>query len=117
EHVRYLVGLILEDEARHHRLFRELVNRLKSDIDWKEYGPQVPYLGAARGDREQLVDATQRFLDFEHEDEKSLQRLQKELRPYRDTTLFSLLVQLMQLDTKKHIAILKFIQRSAQKPW
>jgi hypothetical protein len=117
EHVRYLVGLILEDEARHHRLFRELVNRLKSDIDFRDYGPQVPYLDKAGADRESLLEATQRFLDFEQEDGKSLERLQKELRPVRDTTLFSLLVELMQLDTKKHIAILKFIRRSAEKGW
>jgi hypothetical protein len=113
EHVRYLVDLILDDEARHHRLFRDLVNRVKSDIDWKDYGPQVPYLGKASADRESLLEATRRFLDFEHEDDKSLGRLQKELRPVRDTTLFSLLVELMQLDTKKHIAILKFIRRAA----
>jgi hypothetical protein len=117
EHVRYLVDLILDDEARHHRMFGELVNRLKSDIDWREYGPQVPFVEKASADREPLVEATRRLLDFEHEDHKALERLQKELRPLRDTTLFSLLVELMQFDTKKHIAILKFIQRSAERPW
>jgi rubrerythrin len=117
EHVRYLVELILDDEARHHRLFQELVNRLKSDIDYKDYGPKVPYLTKERADRTSLLAATQRLLDFEREDEKSLERLHKELRPVQDTTLFSLLVELMQLDTKKHIAMLKFIQRSAQKTW
>jgi rubrerythrin len=117
EHVRYLVDLILDDEAHHHRTFRELVNRLKSDIDWKDYGPQVPYLDKKSADRATLLEATERFLTFEREDAKSLAALQKELRPVRDTTLFSLLVELMQLDTKKHITILEFIRRHAKTNW
>ncbi|HEV8627031.1 MAG TPA: hypothetical protein VG034_21510 [Acidimicrobiia bacterium] len=117
EHVRYLIDLILDDEARHHRLFRDLVNRVKSDIDWKDHGSQVPYVWTAAANRESLLEGTRRLLDFERADEKSLERLQKELRPLRDTTLFSLLVELMQLDTKKHIAILNFIRRKAERPY
>jgi hypothetical protein len=113
EHVRYLIDLILGDEARHHQMFRELVNRVRSDIDWREYGPKVPYITRDPANTAALVEATDRFLAFENEDEKSLHRLQKELRPLRDSTLFSLLVELMELDTKKHIAILEFIRRHA----
>jgi rubrerythrin len=113
EYVRYLIDLILADEARHHQMFRELVNRVRSDIDWRDYGPKVPYLSNVREEAAALVAATDRLLAFEREDEKSLRRLRKELRPVRDTTLFSLLVELMELDTKKHIAILEFIHRKA----
>ncbi len=112
EFVGYLVDMILSDEARHHQMFRELVNRIRSDIDWRDYGPQVPYVGTVR-DKAALMEATDRLLGFERNDEKELARLQKELRPLRDTTLFSLLVELMELDTKKHIAILEFIHRKA----
>jgi hypothetical protein len=113
EHVRYLVDLILDDEARHHQTFLELVNRLRSDIDWREYGPQVPYVTTVRSQAAALVEATDRLLALEREDAISLHRLQKDLRPVRDTTLFSLLVEVMELDTKKHIAILEFIRRKA----
>lgn len=60
------------------------------------------------------MGATNRLIEFERDDEKALQRLKKELRPVRDTTLFWLLVTLMELDTKKHIAILEFIRRKAR---
>lgn len=113
EYVRYLIDLIIADEARHHQMFRELVNRVRSDIDFREYGPQVPYIGPRADTAEVLLEATDRFLVFEREDETALRRLKKELRPVRDTTLFSLLVELMELDTKKHIAILEFIRRKA----
>jgi rubrerythrin len=115
EHIRYLVEMILEDEARHHQTFRELVNRLRSDIDFRDYEPKVPYLRRDPATSEALIEATERFLAFERADEKSLRQLQKELRPVRDTTLFSLLVELMELDTKKHIAILDFVRRSAKR--
>jgi len=117
DHVRYLVDMIVEDEARHHQTFRELTNRLRSDIDFRDYEPKVPYLQRSTADKQALIEATERFLAFERDDEKSLRKLQKELRPYRDTTLFSLLVELMELDTKKHIAILEFVRRSADRGW
>jgi hypothetical protein len=114
EHVRYLADLILSDEARHHRMFRELVNRLRSDIDFRDYDPQVPHLRPESADTAALLETTDRLLAVEHEDQRSLHRLQRELRPVRDTTLFSLLVELMEMDTKKHIAILEFLRRSAR---
>jgi len=117
DHVRYLVDLILSDEVRHHQTFVELANRLRSDIDYRDYEPKVPFLQKDRADSTALVEATNRFLAFEREDRKSLRQLEKELRPLRNTTLFSLLVKLMELDTEKHIAILEFIRRSAEQPW
>ena len=114
EYVRYLIDLILNDESRHHQTFKELVNHVRSGVDYRDYGPQVPYVQGSADERAALLEATERFLAFEREDEKSLHRLQKELRPVRNTTLFSLLVELMELDTKKHIAILEFIRRTAQ---
>jgi hypothetical protein len=73
-------------------------------------GPDPPAALPART----AVDpaSPERLLAFEREDERSLHRLQKELRPVRDTTQFCLLVELMELDTKKH-AILEFIRRRA----
>jgi hypothetical protein len=117
EYVRYLIDLILDDESRHHLTFKELLNHVRSGVDYRDYGPQVPYVQLSADDRDALVEATNRFLEFERADEKSLHHLQKELRPFRDTTLFSLLVELMELDTKKHIAILEFIRQSAHRPW
>jgi FAD/FMN-containing dehydrogenase len=40
-----------------------------------------------------------------------LKRLRKDLRDVEDTTLWALLVETMQLDTAKHITVLRFIER------
>jgi hypothetical protein len=113
EHVRYLIDIILIDEARHHQMFQELVNRVRSDIDWRNYEPKVPFITRDATRAPELVEATDRLIAFERKDQQALHRLQKELRPMRDTNLFSLLVELMEFDTKKHIAILEFIRRRA----
>jgi hypothetical protein len=115
EHVRYLIDMILTDEARHHQTFTELVNRLRSDIDFRDYEPKVPYVRRDPAGAQDLLEATDRFLAFEHADAKSLRQLRKELHPLRETTLFGLLVELMELDTKKHVAILEFIRRTAER--
>ena len=49
----------------------------------------------------------------EARDARELKRLQRELRDVKDTTLWSLLVDLMQRDTQKHIAILRFVRKHA----
>jgi hypothetical protein len=39
---RYLVALILEDEVRHHRLFRDLADALRTDAELRSGEPAVP---------------------------------------------------------------------------
>jgi rubrerythrin len=117
EHVRYLVGLILDDEARHHRVFQEMVNTLVGEIDFRDVEPRVPYVFTRPAEREKLLEETKRFIELEKQDLKGLKALQRELRPVRDSMLFALLVRMMELDTRKHIAILEFIGKSAKSKW
>jgi hypothetical protein len=53
------------------------------------------------------------FFDNEERDIAELKRLKRELRDVKDTSLWELLVELMQRDTEKHIAILKFVRKRA----
>jgi hypothetical protein len=55
--------------------------------------------------------ATQDLLAKEREDLQELKRLRKELRDTKDVTLWSVLVELMELDTTKHITTLRFVER------
>ena len=56
-----------------------------------------------------LAEVTGCFLAAERADQKQLRALRSELRPFRDTSLWALLVELMEHDTAKHIRILSFI--------
>jgi rubrerythrin len=110
---RYLVNLLIEDETRHHRLFSELVDSLKTATTYGK-DPTIPYLDFDRADHALVLDGTEELLTIEEEDVRELKQLQQELRAVKDTTLWSLLVELMQRDTQKHIAILRFVQNHAR---
>lgn len=102
---RYLVKLIVDDEERHHRLLAEMANA----IAWEGQSP-VPTLPDAFGDHDDmLVTETQALLDAERADSRELKLLQRRLETFGDTTMWPLIVDLMLLDTEKHIHILRFI--------
>ena len=108
EAARYLIRLVLEDEERHHRVLHEIVTAIGNDIAWRHDPDAVPNLPYGAPDRA-LSEVTRRFLAVERTDQKQLRALRKELRPFRDTSLWALLVELMEHDTAKHIRILTFI--------
>jgi hypothetical protein len=110
EGVRYLIALILEDERRHHRLLAELSNA----IAWGSSGkPQqrsaVPRLRGEIGG--ELLKQTKLLRKSEQSDYRALRRIRRRLRPFSDTTLWALVIDLMLLDTKKHATILRFLER------
>jgi rubrerythrin len=110
---RYLVRLLIEDEMRHHRLFGELADSLEAEALMKGDEPPIPYMDFHRADRQVVLDGAKELLDNEERDLGELKRLHRALREVKDTSLWSLLVELMQRDTDKHIAILKFVRQHA----
>jgi rubrerythrin len=105
----YLVRILIEDERRHHRLFQELADSLKHDAELRDGDPAIPRLDFQLDPA--VRDLTDQLIDREQEDLRELKKLQKDVREIKDTTLWSLLVDLMQHDTKKHIAMLRFVQK------
>jgi hypothetical protein len=112
---KYLVSLIVEDEIRHHRLFQDLAEALKVDAELRPEDPAVPRLDHWGPDGRFVAELAERLEDREEQDLKMLRRLGDELEDVKDTTLWKLLVKLMELDTSKHIEILKFTRRHARK--
>ncbi|HLN17003.1 MAG TPA: hypothetical protein VK277_09670 [Acidimicrobiales bacterium] len=109
---RYLAKLILDDEERHHRLFADLAATVKSFAELRSTGQPIPYLDEPGTDRDRLREETEHFLEVERKDLGELRKLSKQLRSVQDTTLWGLIVELMQMDTNKHIRILEFIREN-----
>ncbi len=109
ESIRYLVKLVLDDERRHHRLLAEMANAMVWGTVKATAEPATPDL-SRRMDAD-LLAQTKQLRQFEENDARHLEQLRKRLRPYADTTLWVLLVDLMLLDTKKHTTILKFLEK------
>lgn len=107
----YLVKLLIDDERRHHMMFNELASSLKHDAEFHSGEPTIPRMDFDRVDGAAVRELTDELVEREQQDKKELKKLQKELRDLKDTTLWSLLVDLMQRDTEKHIAMLRFVQQ------
>jgi rubrerythrin len=111
---RYLVNLLIEDEVRHHRLFADIAESLKTEATMSGDDPAVPYLDLARCDTEAVRECSKELMANEERDMQTLKRLERELKDVKDTTLWELLVELMQRDTDKHIAILRFVEKHTE---
>ena len=114
--VRYLVRLVLEDEERHHRVLEDLANT----IAWggfKEASEHlVPDFATTYRGNEALRLETQALLGHELRDRTQLRKLRRRLRTYGDVAMWELLIDLMRLDTDKHIRILHLILSNETSP-
>ncbi len=104
--VAFLIQLILDDERRHHALFEEMARSILGDGDGI---PAAPLPSAETVDA--LLQPTEHFLAAEHEDHERLRALRRELKPARADTLWPLIVEVMEIDTRKHIRILEYVQQ------
>jgi len=107
----YLVNLLIEDEIRHHRIFNQLAKSLESEAMLSGDEPAIPYPDFDKADQAMLRENTEELLESEERDARELKRLQHELRTLKDVSLWGLLVDLMQRDTEKHIALLRFVKK------
>lgn len=105
----------LEDERRHHATFNDLAEAIKQMGELRLEDAPIPSLHGLRGDRDRITETTERLLKAERDDAKKLNTLAEKLEDVKETTLWGLLIELIQHDTEKHIMILKFIRKHAKK--
>jgi rubrerythrin len=105
---RLLVELIIEDEERHHQLMARIAGEARGDAagTGTSVAPRFSAEEAAR-----LREPTERFLDAEREDRRRLRALADTLRPLRNENVWPLIVELMEIDTRKHVQILEYLHR------
>ncbi len=110
----YLARLILDDERRHHQMLSDLAETIRTSAMLSGEPTPIPDLGVFRADREKILAETERFLAAEEEDNRHLERVAKELRDVRNTTVWELIIRLIQQDNEKHRHILRFIRDRAR---
>jgi hypothetical protein len=110
---RYLAGLILADERRHHQLFNDLAESIRQMGELRLEDEPIPSLRGLRADKPRIMATTERLIKAERDDAHQIKQLSKKLKDVRETTLWGLLLDLMQDDTDKHIKILQFIRDRA----
>jgi hypothetical protein len=105
----YVIGLILEDERRHHRMLAEVANSVAWDHSSRTPDDSTPAMGPGFGG--DLLAQTKRLLATEQADYRELRRIRKKMQPFADTTLWGLIIDVMLLDTKKHATMLRFLEK------
>ena len=110
----YLARLILEDERRHHQLLDDLAETIRNSAELFGEPSPIPDLALFKADRERILAETERFIAVEKEDNEELEHLAKDLKDVRNTTIWQLVVRLMQDDNAKHRRILEFIRDRAR---
>lgn len=110
-HVRFLINLILEDERRHHRLFAEMAEHLRAEMEQRGSAELPDMRQSLDGDG--LRAETKALLDLEREDLKELRELRHEIKKVADTRWWATLIDVMEADNRKHIGILEFVRENA----
>lgn len=110
----FLAGMILQDERRHHQMLNDLAKTIQVSAELSQEPAPIPYLDLHK-ERDAILEATEKLLAIEKADEKELKRLAKEVKDFKDTTLWELMLEIMRADNAKHRMILKFIRDHAKR--
>ena len=108
--IRFLLGLIVADEERHHELTSRMIAKLKNELTWTRSQAAARRPGETGEKRKRLLESVESFLDAERKGIKEYERLKKESQGlYRD--VFALLYTTMIHDSHKHVDILEFLRQ------
>ncbi len=107
--IRFLLGLIVADEERHHELTARMISKLKDELAWTRSTGIARRAGESGEKAKRLLTSVENFLDAERKAIEEYERLKKESQGlYRD--VFALLYSTMIHDSYKHMEILKFLR-------
>jgi hypothetical protein len=104
-----LVHQIVDDEIRHHQQFAELRDSLRAELEQR--GAKQPSGNGRRPcNPRDLLDRTEQLLALEKADIRELRRLARQLKKVEDTAWRAVIVESMELDTRKHIRLLEAVR-------
>lgn len=116
DRVRFLINMIIDDQVRHHRTFRDMIHWIRaehSQRDDVEVQMGRGSLTAVGDEREHLVEMTHQLLAMLREEDRDLDELETMVKEVADTAWWSALIEVMRLDAKKHVLILETVEKLA----
>jgi rubrerythrin len=116
--VKLLVGMIVEDEQRHHSLLLSMVRRLQEEVEFvaSPSALPVPEDGAVAGVDHELAATLRGLIRDEHEGARHLRHIARQ-EPRMYDGLYSMLLETIARDSEKHATIFRFLlQRLEDRP-
>jgi|SoiMethySBSTD1v2_1073268.scaffolds.fasta_scaffold626156_2 rubrerythrin len=109
EVVEHLARMIYDDEVRHHELLAGMLARLEAQVRWERDTSSLPD-GRRDPGPPALRHELSRLLEAEKADATHLRHLRHDLRRLPANEFLTLMVDLMLLDTTKHVRILEHLR-------
>jgi rubrerythrin len=107
--MRFLLGLIVADEEKHHELTARMISKLRDELAWTRSTALARRGGEHAHAAKRLLASVESFIAGERKALEDYARLKKQSRGlYRD--MFALLYTTMIHDSRKHIDILNFLR-------
>ena len=106
--IRFLLSLIIADEARHRELMGRMVSLLKDDLAWTRAEVSTSENRKAEKNDAKLLAMVGRFLEMERRGIREYEKLIRTSQGFHQG-LFTLLCKTMIHDSLKHIGILEFV--------
>jgi rubrerythrin len=107
--VRLLVGMVVEDEQRHHSLLQSMIRRLQEEVEFVNEPGALPVGDAVTPAADGEMAATLRgLIRDEHEGARHLRHLARQ-EPHLYDGLYPLLLEAIARDSEKHATILRFL--------
>lgn len=108
--VRFLLWLIITDEAKHHELAQVMASNLKSSLDWTKPEEDISTGSGLREEKDELLNLTEEFIKVEKDGIKDYKKLKQVAGGYFKGS-FVLLIQTIIRDSEKHVEILEFLRQ------
>jgi rubrerythrin len=107
--IRFLLGLIVADEERHHELTSRMISKLKDELSSSRPGNPLGRTGEKHDKTEPLLRSLGVLIEAER---SAIQEYEKLRKVSEDLTrdVFTLLYTTMIHDSQKHMGILEFLR-------
>jgi glutamine synthetase adenylyltransferase len=106
--LKLLVGLIAEDERRHHSLLQSMVRRMQQEVEFVPSPTALPVESANSSGDTALVNTLRSLIRDEHEGARHLRHLARQ-EPHLYDGLYPLLLETIARDSEKHASILRYL--------
>jgi bacterioferritin (cytochrome b1) len=112
--VKFLLGLIISDEERHHAVTRAMAANLEESLRWTKIEGALPGIEDISPADSELAQITEEFIRVEKQGIDAYKDLMKATKGYH-AGLFTLLLKSMVHDSEKHIDILEFLRANLKR--
>ncbi|HEX8968135.1 MAG TPA: ferritin-like domain-containing protein [Chloroflexota bacterium] len=106
--VRLLVGMIVEDEQRHHSLLQSMIHRLQEEVEFVASPTSVPVPESPQTGDGEMASTLRALIRDEHEGARHLRHLARQ-EPQLYGGLYPVLLETIARDSEKHATILRFL--------